>query len=135
MSRVLSAVFDSTDMAEFAMMRLKREGIAIDSYEVAPLASAGQEDEFSPIVFAYGIQPGAQNAPFASDMFRAQPFGGVLYAFENQTGAEGRNDLEDRIQKDVQTESVRMRISMPEGELRRAAGIVRSCHGSRVRTI
>ncbi len=130
MSKMIKAVFDSTDMAEFAMMRLKRGGITIESYDLEPTAKTEGSGAVNQIVFpsntGYGFGAGA----LLPEMERVQPFGGVLYTTEFNNAHE-RRSLED----DIHSSEVRMSIKVPDNQVEITEGILRSCHGYKLRTL
>ncbi len=127
MSKIISAIFDDTDTAECAMVSLKRSGFSVESYEVAPMMGNIEDDDFNPLVFSFGGDLGASTGMTSSGMFPIQPFSSVLYAFEDNRG--------DRRNSDVQSTSVRMKITVPNEEVKNVESMLRSCHGYRLRTM
>ena len=130
MSKIIKALFDGTDMAEFAMIHLKRAGISIESYEVEPIARTAESGAVNQIVFpvgtGYGIGPDALRPELES----LQPFGGVLYTSEFNSNRE-RRTLDD----DIHSSEVRMSVKVPDDQADSAEGILRSCHGYKIRTL
>jgi len=130
MSKMIKAVFDSTDMAEFAMMRLKRGGITIESYDLEPAAKAEGSGAVNQIVFPYNAGYGFGAGALIPEMERVQPFGGVLYTTEFDNTRDGRT-LDD----DIHSTEVRMSIKVPDNQAEITQGILRSCHGYKLRTL
>ncbi|MGI6577544.1 MAG: hypothetical protein ACOX1Q_05800 [Eubacteriales bacterium] len=122
MSKQIHAIFDGTDMAEFARMRLKREGIDVESFNVKPIAKKGGGDE-TDVILSPHTQNGYAAESFWMDSSRVQPYGGVLFGtntdtFENRT----RND-------DIYSSEVSLVVTVPDGQASDAEAILRSCHG------
>jgi hypothetical protein len=130
MSKMIKAMFDSTDMAELAMMRIKRNGIDVESYELEPTSRPAADGAVNQLVFpynaVYGFGPGALH----SDIERVQPTGGVMYVSEND-GTTGRRTIED----DIYSSEVQMNIKVPDNQADIAKVILRSCHGYNLQTL
>jgi hypothetical protein len=129
LSKVIRAYFDGTDLAEFAMMRLKRDGITVESYRVEPIAQSTGEHHYSTIVFPFGSGYANNAEPLHTEFSRVQPFGGVLYSVEDNTHEQ--RSLGD----DIYSSDVKMMLKVPDNEAEFAEGILRSCHGYKLRVL
>lgn len=130
MSRMIKAMFDSTDMAEFAMMRVKRNGINVEAYDVEPTSKLAGNGSVSQIVFPYNADYGFGPDALHPEMERVLPFGGVLYT-------TGYDNVPDRrtLDDDIYSSEVKMSIKVPDDQADTTEAILRSCHGYNIRTL
>lgn len=128
-SKVMKATFDSQDMAEFALIRLKRDGINVESYHVGYAQEPVHNSGLNSIVFPYNTDYGFGAGGLHSEIEHVQPFGGVLYSTENNK--HERRSLDD----DIYSSDVKMVLRVPDQQASDVDGILRSCHGYQIQTL
>ena len=127
----ISAIFETPDMADLAMLRLRRESIPIISNDINGLDRQISDPHLTAIAY-----PTSAGASMTSDERYGSNgsighFGGALYFSNemrsfNQMGARG---------SDTRSVEVRMDITVPDHDARRAVGILVSCHGRQARIV
>jgi hypothetical protein len=80
-------------MAEFALIRLKRDGINVESSHVGYAQEPAHHSGLNSIVFPYNTDYGFGAEVMRPEMARVEPFGGVLYSTENNK--HERRSLDD----------------------------------------
>jgi hypothetical protein len=126
MSKQIHAIFDGTDMAELARMRLKREGIDIDSFEIEPVANRRGNNDVD-IIINPATQNGYTGESFWTGSINVQPYGGVILGTNTDT-------FEKRtLYDDIYSKEVSMTVAVPDGQAGKAEAILRSCHGYGIR--
>ena len=113
MATVVTAIFDSPDMAELALHQLRSRNIQIFSFHIQPREDTAQRDiPPAPVIFAPAFQntvgaftaPAVMPAPLTAPMFQ-----------------------------DTATREVIFTATIPEEEADRVRGMLISAHGRKVR--
>jgi len=123
MSKQINSVFDNMDMAEFARMRLKREGIDIESYNVRHIYDRrGSETDDTAITITPIFDNRSTNEALWAGSTGYQSFAGILL------GA-GSSDEQRTLRDDIYSDENIMSVRVPDDQVEIAKGIIRSCHG------
>ena len=117
MKKRITAIFDSPDSADMALMRLRQQGIAVSEVHVRPLGPVQapvQDNNLVMITF-----PGlAYQSPSGPALMR-----GYYQGVESSGPAPG----------DTQSTEAILDLKLEEGELKRGVEIIISNHGRRIR--
>ncbi|MDR1117614.1 MAG: hypothetical protein LBL09_05145 [Oscillospiraceae bacterium] len=124
MPEVISAIFDSPDMADFALMRLRNEKIIYDSCKIDRVSDKTAETRVGAIVNPYDTVYTGNNAGQMGATGLVGQYGGFLYTVENGVGGVRGND--------ISSDEVKLSIRVHSAQVDKAASSIISCHGNRV---
>jgi len=128
LSRQIRATFDGTDMADLARMRLKREGIVIESFDIRPVdRKSDNGDGDIDVILNLIAQNGLTTDSFWMGSSLMQPYGGVLLGTNTDT-FESRTRYDDIYSNDVD-----LIVTVHDDQADKAEDILRSCHGYGIR--
>ena len=124
MSKRIKSIFDNMDMAEFARMRLKREGVDIESYNVKRLNDRSEGDtDNTGIIINPVFDNGTTNEALWAGSNTYQPFGGIL------VGSNSFKNEHRVLKDDIYSDETGMTVTVPDNQVELAEDIIRSCHG------
>jgi|GEM_PF-961516 len=131
MRKTISAVFDSTDMADIARMRLREQGVDIGGYSVRTIEAARQELEMGMVINPYEVSFSNSVDESWSSMNGSymQRHGGFLYSLAGSSNEHSMGNGSSRLQ------DVRMILSVDDTQMKLAESVITSCHGTKIRQV
>lgn len=120
MPEYISATFDSPDMADFALMRLRSEKIVFDSCDMEKIRDTQLPAQVGMIVNPYDTTKTTTLSNDLTAVGSIGQYGGFLFTEERPSN------------RDVASEEVRMKIRVHSTQTGKASAAIRSCHGRRI---